>query len=58
MLHLYRRPHEAIIIDIDGRIVRIKAWPTPTGQVKLAVRAPRDVPIVRRELTQRTKEGE
>lgn len=55
MLHLDRRPHEAIIIDIGGRIVTITAWPIPRGQVKLAIRAPRDIPIVRQELVQKSR---
>lgn len=58
MLHLVRRPHEAIIIDLDGRKVRLKTWRTTKGQLKFAISAPRDIPILRQEVIQRAEKDD
>lgn len=46
MLCLSRKKHEQVLIGNDIRIVVLR---TTKGQVRLAIQAPEDVPIVRGE---------
>ena len=55
MLVLSRRPGESILIgSVEVKVIKIKG----TGAVSLAIHAPDDVKILRRELTNQPRRNE
>ena len=59
-LNLSRRPGQEVIILLpDGREIPIRARPKPghRGQTDLAIDAPADVKVYRRELLERIRAG-
>jgi carbon storage regulator len=47
MLVISRRPHESLLIGDDIEVELLEIFPS---QVKLGIRAPRQVPVLRKEI--------
>ena len=56
MLVLTRKSNEDVVIQLGGRVVRVRVLAAGAGRVRLGIDAPREVAVHREEIWERVRQ--